>query len=247
MDNYPDNVKSHPGLVAGTNLYRLYQTLLDSFGHQGWWPADGWFETIVGAVLAQNVSWAGAFKAVCALKHAELMTPEAILDSGAVTIATHIHSSRYYNQKAEKLLAFAEWFLRNYQGNQDLICTRQTEVLRTELLELKGFGPETVDSILLYACEKPIFVVDAYTRRIGSRFGWFTEKVSYKEMQDYFMEYLDPDVGLFQDFHAQIVRLGNQICRTTPDCENCPVRFVSEDLYCTWGLRNTDKDRNYDG
>ena len=173
--------------MTGQNLIILYQKLRDTYGHQGWWPAEEWFEIIVGAILAQNVSWIGASKAVCALKRSGLLFPRSLLDAGTDTIADLIHSSRYYNQKTKKLLIFSEWFIKTYQGRESSICSQHTGELRRELLSLKGFGPETVDSILLYACKKPVFVVDAYTRRIGSRFGWFPEEITYEEMQNYFM------------------------------------------------------------
>lgn len=219
--------------IDGRYLLRFYAALLKAFGHQHWWPADTWFETIIGAVLAQNVSWSGAHTAVQSLQNAGLMTPDALYKADAATIASHIRSSRYYNQKAERILAFIRWFMIKYDGSIENMVTVPTDTLRDQILSLKGFGPETVDSILLYAVERPVFVVDAYTRRIGYRQGWFSEAEPYARMQDLFMNNLPSDTRLFNDFHAQIVRLGNQVCKTKPLCIICPVRVV-QDSPCSY-------------
>lgn len=227
-------VADHSQIITGEDLCVYYQTLLSSFGPRGWWPAEGWFEIIVGAVLAQNVSWNGASQAVLALKDRGLLNPGQILSSSPKTIASLIKTSRYYNQKADKLQTFARFFLDQYDGNIDLMNREDTTNLRRLLLDLKGFGPETVDSILLYACNKPVFVVDAYTRRIGSRIGWFAADVSYQQMQDYFSSRLKPDSTLFNDFHAQIVYLGNSICKTRPQCNSCPFQTMEDRLRCRY-------------
>ncbi|PWR73791.1 endonuclease III domain-containing protein [Methanospirillum lacunae] len=240
----------HSREVTGEDLCVYYQTLRSSFGERGWWPAEGWFETIVGAVLAQNVSWNGASQAVQALKDEGLLNPKQILSSPQEIIAAHIKSSRYYNQKAERLQIFARFFLDQYNGDIDRMNREDTNTLRRLLLDLKGFGPETVDSILLYACNKPIFVVDAYTRRIGSRIGWFTRDESYQQMQDYFTSRLKPDSALFNDFHAQIVYLGNSICKTRPQCNSCPLRDMDDRLRCRYIItddHNIQKGRRKNG
>jgi len=220
--------------ISGENLLAYYNALLTSFGNRGWWPAEGWFETIVGAVLAQNVSWTGASQAVLALKEAGLLDPNQILMTSQETIAPLIRSSRYYNQKAERLQVFARFFIERYNGEQTLMDREDADTLRRLLLDLKGFGPETVDSILLYACEMPIFVVDAYTRRLGSRIGWFAADVSYQQMQEFFTTKLKPDTALFNDFHAQIVYLGNTVCKTRPLCSSCPFKEMDDRLRCRY-------------
>lgn len=225
--------------IDGRFLLQFYTVLLESFGHQHWWPADTQVKTIIGAVLAQNVSWAGAHKAVQSLQDANLMTPDALYKTDAATIASHIRSSRYYNQKAERILAFIRWFMMEYDGSIENMGTVPTETLRDQMLSLRGFGPETVDSILLYALERPIFVVDAYTRRIGYRQGWFSEDEPYARMQEFFMNRLSPDTRLFNDFHAQIVRLGNQVCKTKPLCSICPVRVVQDSPCLYWEQHGT--------
>ncbi len=206
------------------NLIQFYMTLRDAHGLQHWWPADTAFETIIGAILAQNVSWKGARQAVCALQEAGLMDADMLYQAGQDTIAPLIRSSRYYNQKARKIMTFLKWFLETCDGDVSRMASLPTDQVRKELLNLSGFGPETVDSILLYALEKPIFVVDAYTRRIGSRQGWFEDDASYDQMQEFFMNRLSPDVPLYNDYHAQIVYLGNKLCKKTPLCSLCPVR-----------------------
>ncbi len=220
--------------LTGEDLRVYYQVLLASFGERGWWPADGWFETIVGTVLAQNVSWSGASQAVRSLKDAGFLDPAHILQNSPKTIAPLIRSSRYYNQKAERLQEFVRFFFEQYNGDSTLMNKEDTSTLRGFLLELKGFGPETVDSILLYACEKPVFVVDAYTRRIGSRIGWFDADISYQQMQDFFTIRLESDTKLFNDFHAQLVFLGNTICKTRPLCSSCPLRKMESKLSCRY-------------
>lgn len=223
-----------PVKISGEDLIRYYQALRSSFGHQGWWPSCGWFETIVGAVLAQNVSWKGASQAVSILREAGLLDPERLLSLHPEEIAPLIRSSRYYNQKAVRILVFLQFFKNRYQADIFRMRQEETGILRDLLLGLRGFGPETVDSILLYACEKPVFVVDAYTRRIGSRIGWFEPYASYGMMQEFFMTRLQADMELFNDFHAQIVHLGNCVCRTKPDCAVCPIKGISDRLFCRY-------------
>ncbi|WP_319578233.1 endonuclease III domain-containing protein [uncultured Methanospirillum sp.] len=229
--------------ITGEDLLTYYNALLTSFGNRGWWPADGWFETIVGAILTQNVSWTGASQAVQALKDAGLLDPNQILTTSKEIIAPLIRSSRYYNQKAERLQVFARFFVVQYNSDRTLMDRHDTGTIRSLLLDLKGFGPETVDSILLYACEKPIFVVDAYTKRIGSRIGWFAADASYQQMQEFFTTRLKPDTALFNDFHAQIVYLGNVVCKTRPLCSSCPLMKIDDRLRCRYNAPDNPKTR----
>jgi endonuclease-3 related protein len=207
-----------------THLVSFYSALKDAHGLQHWWPSESAFETIIGAILAQSVSWTGAHKAVCALKDAGLLEPHLLFKAGPDTIAPLIRSSLYYNQKARKIMIFLSWFLDTCDGEISKMASLPCLTVREELLQLSGFGPETVDSILLYALEKPVFVADAYTRRIGSRQGWFSEDITYAGMQEFFMSRLPQDIPLYNDFHAQIVYLGNRICKKNPGCSSCPVR-----------------------
>jgi len=199
---------------------------------------------MIGAILTQNVSWSGAHKAVILLKDAGLLDPETLVQTDKDQIVPLIRSSRYYNQKADRIRIFSRWFLDTYQGEIRLMENTDIAILRNQLLSLSGFGPETVDSILLYACNKPVFVVDAYTRRIGSRYGWYPESFSYHQIQQFFTDRLDPNPDLFNDFHAQIVYLGNKICKKNPDCTICPVRSISRTLFCHNGKENHTTDSN---
>ena len=222
---------------TGAALIRFYQRLNDVYGPQHWWPAKTPFETIIGAILAQNVSWTGAHNAVCQLRERGLMHPHALYEAGPEVIAPLIRSSRYYNQKSQKIHTFLRYFLTHYHGSVSRMVENPETQIREELISLRGFGPETVDSILLYALMKPVFVVDAYTRRMGSRIGWFDEAVTYEDMQDFFMSRLPRDVPLYNDFHAQIVYLGNHVCKKNPQCMSCPVREKKTFPGCRYGVR----------
>jgi endonuclease III related protein len=216
-------------------LIQVYTILLDKFGSQGWWPADTSFETIIGAILAQNVSWIGAHKAVSNLKNSNLMDPHILISTDNDYISHLIRSSRYHNQKTLRIKTFLNWLIMKCNGNLSLLDTERREPLRKEMLNLNGFGPETVDSILLYAFNKLTFVVDAYTRRIGERQGWFNKDYSYSDIQTFFMKRLSPDLMLYNDFHAQLVNLGNQICRKNPECSKCPILKDNGRIYCIYG------------
>ncbi len=222
-------------IITPDHLMAWYHVLLNAHGHQHWWPSDGWFETIIGAILAQNVAWSGARKAVFHMRDAGLLDPKILAQTDQDLIAPLIYSSRYYNQKAARIRIFSQWFMKTCQGEIGQMEKEDVSTLRTQLLSLHGFGPETVDSILLYACNKPVFVVDAYTRRIGSRIGWYPESFSYHQMQQFFIDRLEPEPDLFNDFHAQIVNLGSRTCKKNPDCTTCPVRWINTTLFCLYG------------
>ena len=224
-------------MTDSVQLSLFYSALLHNFGHQNWWPSDSDFETVIGAILAQNVSWNGAYNAITNIKKDGLLHPHPLSQADVKTIAPLIRSSRYYNQKAEKIVLFMEFFIDRFKGSMTVMAAEDLSLLRSELLALKGFGPETVDSILLYACHKPVFVVDAYTRRVGSRQGWYNETISYQQMQEFFTARLPEDVLLYNDFHAQIVRLCSTICKTSPGCDICPVRNISERI-CQFAARS---------
>jgi len=169
---------------TGEDLLTFYQTLYRTYGSQNWWPADSAFETIIGAIFAQNVSWKGAHQAVCAFIDADPLEPQKLYTAVQDVIVTKIRSSRYYNQKARKVMTFLEWFLGSCNGDISRMAAKPADQVREELLILSGFGHETVDSMLFYALGKPVFVVDAYTKRVGSRHGWFPETILYDQMQN---------------------------------------------------------------
>ncbi|NLT95688.1 MAG: endonuclease III domain-containing protein [Clostridia bacterium] len=209
-------------------LLKIYERLLNHFGHRNWWPGDTKWEIIIGAILTQNVSWKNVEKAILNLKNARCFEPADIYRAPLEEIAELIRPSRYYNMKAKKLKAMAGHIIEKYQGNVDAFLKREKglENLRKEVLSIWGIGPETADSILLYAGELPTFVVDAYTKRIFSRLGLLSETAGYDEMRSFFMNNLPPDRELFNDYHAQIVALGHNICKNVPRCEICPLKEI---------------------
>jgi endonuclease III related protein len=205
------------------NLLGIYHLLLKHFGHRHWWPAATPFEVMVGAILTQNTAWTNVEKAITELKRADALSPEALAKMDQPALGQLIRSSGYYNQKAERLQRFAWFFLDEFGGSIARMAAEDTAALRTRLLALKGIGPETADSILLYALNQPIFVVDAYTRRIFSRAGFLPPDADYHAIQDFFTSRLPRDISLYNDFHAQIVYLGKDYCRTKPQCQECPL------------------------
>ncbi|KLK87390.1 endonuclease [Methanoculleus sediminis] len=217
------------------DLIQIYEALFAAFGHQHWWPARTPFETMIGAILTQNVSWTNAAQAVRSLEDAGILDPHLLAAADTAEIAPLIVPSRYYNQKAERIREFARVYVAEFGADPAAMATVETGELRERLLALRGFGKETADTILLYVCEKPVFVVDAYTRRIFSRYGFLPEGASYDLTQRLFAENLEPDAELFNDYHAQIVRLGNTICRKSPLCDRCPIREVNGTLRCAVG------------
>lgn len=201
--------------------WEIYQRLFAGYGPQHWWPGDSPFEIIVGAILTQSAAWTNVEKAVNNLKSAGVLSPLAILEIPLERLAQLIRPSGYYNAKAKKLKAFIEWLSNNYRNDLINLTEIKTEELRNQLLSIHGIGNETADSILLYALDRPVFVIDAYTKRIISRIGLLSEDSSYAEIQRYFMNNLPCDSKLFNEYHALLVRLGKEACRKKPDCTKC--------------------------
>lgn len=180
---------------------------------------------MVGAILTQSTSWSNVEKAIQTLKKERLLHPHQISKLRTQKLAGFIRASGYFNQKAKKLKAFVHYFKKNYQGSINEMRKKTLPSLRRELLDIYGIGPETADSMLLYALQKPIFVVDAYTKRIFTRLGILQGGESYEEVQELFMQHLDPDESLFNEYHALIVQHGKGICRKSkPLCGRCPIR-----------------------
>lgn len=210
--------------MIADKLLKIYDLMLKTFGPQHWWPAQEDFEVVVGAILTQSVSWKNVEKAIENLKTENLLSLDGILTTEKEKLGGLIRSTMYYNQKSDKLRRFCHYIQENYHGNIKKLFEKGVYEMRQELLGIKGIGPETADSIILYAAHKPIFVVDAYTRRIFSRVGLFSEDVKYQEMQDLFMDNLPTDVKLFNEYHALIVKLGKDYCKKTkPFCKKCPI------------------------
>ena len=202
-------------------LLKIYHRLLDCYGPQNWWPAEEPFEVIVGAILTQSSAWSNVEKAITRLKLVEALSPSRLRQLPLSELATLIYSCGYYNAKALKLKSFAHWLGGHYEDSLDKLFSIDTDSLRQQLLSIHGIGEETADSILLYAGNKPIFVVDAYTRRVISRIGLSSNRDSYAAHQTLFMNNLPGFVRLFNEYHALIVQLGKAICRKRPVCEKC--------------------------
>ncbi|WP_461211150.1 endonuclease III domain-containing protein [Desulfocurvus sp. DL9XJH121] len=206
-------------------LLSMYNAMLDTLGPSGWWPGETPFEVAVGAVLTQNTAWSNVEKAVGNLRAAGALSPREMEALAADDLARLIRPSGYYRVKALRLKALLA-FLREECGH-DLaaLAERDTDDLRNAVLGVKGVGPETADSILLYALEKPSFVVDAYTKRILSRHALIPEDAGYDEMREFFMDVLPHSVELYNEYHALIVRVGKQFCASrSPRCESCPLQ-----------------------
>jgi endonuclease-3 related protein len=193
----------------------IYMALLERFGKQGWWPASSRFEVVVGAILTQNTNWRNVEKAVANLRKAGILNQRKISRAKKRRIEALIRPSGFYRQKAGRLKSIARWFI-----SADLKMS--TERLREELLAIKGVGKETADSIILYAFNKPVFVIDAYTRRMCDRHG-LVKGDDYEDYRSFFEKNLPKDVELYKEFHALIVELGKRYCKKRPECEKCPV------------------------
>ncbi len=201
----------------------IYRRLLDRFGPQGWWPADGDFEMVVGAILTQSTAWVNVEKAIANLRQGGLLSAEAISHVSEARLAEAITPSGYFRQKSRKLKAFVGYLEEEHGGDLDAMFHVKRPELREALLGVWGIGPETADSIILYGARQPTFVVDAYTRRIFGRLGLAPVDASYDALQRLFMDHLSPSVPFFQEFHALLVAHGKDICRPNPLCSRCPL------------------------
>jgi endonuclease-3 related protein len=204
-------------------LLEIYETLAAHYGPRGWWPADSPFEVVVGAILTQNTAWTNVEKAIANLKQLGPLTPEALLRLPEETLSNAIRPSGYYRRKTARLRNFLDLLAEKFQCQLDILFELPTEALREELLAVSGIGPETADSILLYAASRPVFVIDAYTIRILSRHQLLPEETSYAEAQQWVTDHLPGDVQLFNEFHALLVAIGKDFCRPRPKCPGCPL------------------------
>ena len=205
-------------------LLALHQCLLNFFGHLLWWPGDSDLEIMIGAILTQNTNWQNVIKVIKKMKEEELLDVKALFYSDEKYLGQLIKSCGYYNLKAKRLKNFIFFFHQKYNGSTERMFNWDWQLLRKELLAVNGIGPETADSILLYAGRKPVFVVDAYTLRIFQRHEHISSGDSYEQVQQYFMRSLPQDCGLYNEFHAQIVMVGKNYCkRRNPNCRECPL------------------------
>ena len=204
-------------------LLEIYRKLFREFGPQRWWPGDTPFEIIVGAILTQNTAWGNVEKAIGNLKRRKLLTPKSLSRTPASTIARLIRPIGYYNIKTKRLKNFLDFLNRECGGSLKNMFKLDTQSLRVGLLGINGIGQETADSILLYAANRPVFVVDAYTKRIFARHGLAASDSAYEDLQGFFMSNLTADSRLYNEYHALIVITGKEFCRKKPICRICPL------------------------
>jgi endonuclease-3 related protein len=206
----------------------VYRRLLTQYGLQDWWPAETWFEIVIGAILTQGTSWRNVEKAIKQIKSAGAMNPKSIREMDLDLLSELIYSSGYYRTKAGRLKAVAEYLGKRFGDDIEVMREMDSIQLRQELLGINGIGEETADDILLYAVGLPFFVIDSYTKRIFSRLGIAPEKGSYSLYQSMFMSNLDHNVDLMKEYHALIVRHASKVCRTIPSCIECCIKSECE-------------------
>jgi len=209
-------------------LMDYYRLMEKHFGPTHWWPGDTPFEIAIGAILTQNTAWTNVEKAIANLKREKLLKPAAILACPTEKLEVALRPSGYFRQKTERVRRFSQYLTDHYAGSMTRMAKRPLEELRHELLAINGIGPETADDILLYACDKPIFVIDAYTKRILTRHGLVDDKATYHQMQELFHNNLKQDVKLFAEYHGLIVWTGKYFCKTKPQCAGCPLENCLE-------------------
>ncbi len=206
-----------------TKLLQIYQSLFDYYGPQHWWPGDTPFEVAIGAILTQNTNWRNVAKAINNLKEGGYLEINNLYKLPKNKLSKLIKPSGYFNIKADKIRSFLEFLCKDYEGKLELLFNGDLYEQRKKLLKVKGIGPETADSILLYAGNYPIFVIDAYTKRVFSRHEIISAKSDYYEIQEIFMNNLPQEVKLFNEYHALIVMVGKEYCNRIPHCTNCPL------------------------
>lgn len=207
---------SHP-------LREVYDRLYARFGPQQWWPGETPFEVLVGAVLTQNTSWKNVEKALANLREDGLLEPRRLYELAREELAELIRPAGYYRVKAKRLGNLLDFVFDRYDGSLEAMFSVDVATLREQLLGVNGIGPETADSILLYAGGLPSFVVDTYTHRVLARHGWIGFDADYHQIQEHFYDNLDADVELYNEYHALLVRVGHHHCRKTPNCDDCPL------------------------
>lgn len=216
-------------------LLEIYEILLETFGPQHWWPGDTRFEIIIGAILTQNTSWTNVEKAIANIQAADRLDPEKLYALEPEELEQLIRPAGYFRVKAKRLRNLLQWLFDDYQGQLDTLDKIETRRLREELLGISGVGPETADSILLYALDRPVFVVDTYTARITVRHGLIEPELTYDQLQYLFESNLEPDVQLFNEFHALLVCIGKDFCKPKPKCATCPLNPLPHNVEDQYG------------
>lgn len=221
------DIQNEQSNADSASLMRYFETMSSALGPMHWWPAKTPFEVIVGAILTQSTSWTNVERAIANLRAAHMLTPTAILKAKPARLATLVRPSGYFRQKAKKLKSFVRFLQAEYGGSLKRMFQTPTTELREKLLSVHGIGPETADSILLYAGNHPVFVVDAYTHRIFGRHGITSGKPEYENVRALFETALPRHPELWNEFHALIVNTGKNWCRkSAPRCEECPLRSL---------------------
>lgn len=212
------------GVEPGEVLNTYYEVLLRQFGPQGWWPARTRLEVILGAILTQNTNWQNAARAIARLRDAGFLHWSRLQKASAAEIEECVRPAGYFRQKARTIRNFAEWLHSVHQGSLDRLFAQSAEDARSQLLALRGLGPETADAILLYAGKLPFFVADAYTRRILARHNLISDGNGYQSAQSFLHQHLPADERLFNEFHALLVEAGKRHCkRQQAQCQGCPL------------------------
>jgi endonuclease III related protein len=211
--------------MPNSTLQEAYRRLFEAFGPQQWWPGESPFEMMVGAMLTQNTSWRNVERAIENLRKADLLEPRALYAVPVDELEELIQPAGYFRVKARRLRSLLEFLVNRYDGSLDAMFETPLAELRQALLAVHGVGPETADSILLYAGGMPSFVVDAYTHRVFARHGWIGFDADYEQIQDHIQGGLPLDAPLYNEYHALLVRLGKDFCRKRePKCAACPLR-----------------------
>jgi endonuclease III related protein len=205
------------------DLKKIYQRLLKAYGPQHWWPGETPFEVIVGAMLVQNTNWKNVEKAIANLRDADLVDPHSLVQLPVEELEELLRPAGYFRVKARRLSNLMQWLVDRYDGSLEAMFQTPLAQLRDELLGVNGVGPETADSILLYAGNLPTFVVDTYTYRVMTRHGWIGFEAEYDDLKEFFESSLPDDVRMFNEFHALLVRVGKEHCGTSPKCTGCPL------------------------
>lgn len=207
------------------SLKEIFERLYNTFGPQNWWPGETPFEVLVGAILVQNTAWSNVEKAIRNLREEGLMCPKRLYRLSDAELEELIKPAGYYRIKARRLKNVLRYLVKRHDGSLERMFRLPIDQLRRELLAINGVGPETADSIILYAGNLPTFVVDAYTHRIFSRHGWVDPETDYHTLKEFFESQLEPDAALYNEYHALLVRLGKDYCKKRPRCQGCPLEI----------------------
>lgn len=206
-----------------STTHNVYEKLLADLGPQNWWPGESPWEVMIGAVLVQNTAWRNVERAIANLRAADLVDPRRLLETSIEELAELVRPAGYFRIKTKRLRSLMEFVVARYEGSLDALRSADWRRLRDELLSVHGIGPETADSILLYALDQPVLVVDTYTHRVFARHGWIDYESDYHQLQDHLASELPVDAAIYNELHALLVNVGHHFCRRQPKCEACPL------------------------